>query len=91
MNKDTAKDFLPLIEALAEGKTIQERVNGEWVDQSELVTTGPTAKYRIKPEIRKVWVWWPEEHHKTPVLFTEISHANARTEKLGGHVVEVTE
>jgi hypothetical protein len=59
MNKDNAKDFLPLVQALAEGKTIQfkgidndtfEDIVGEhWFDDE-------ATEYRIKPEPKKEWI-----------------------------------
>lgn len=61
MNKDNAKDYLPLVQALAEGKVVQqvfEFCNGEfrWSDVSELDTSLPADAYRIKPEPREIWV-----------------------------------
>lgn len=52
MNKDTAKDYLPLVQALAEGKTIQwMNMGGEWHDQIiETSFAAPADRYRIKPE-----------------------------------------
>lgn len=58
MNKDTAKDYLPLLQALAEGKTIQwVSDGGVWVDPSssdkELFFTHAPSRYRIKSEPKK--------------------------------------
>ena len=59
MNKDTAKDYLPLVQALADGKTIQRvRSDGtsfgtEWDDiysESQFDVNIPASCYRIKPE-----------------------------------------
>ena len=50
MTREQAKEFLPLIEAFAEGKTIQ--FNGGvygWKDSSE-PTWDTSIEYRIKPE-----------------------------------------
>lgn len=61
MNKDNARDYLPLVQALAEGKEIQERVYppaGEPVWSCVGVTcnfTRPPSCYRIKPEPVKGW------------------------------------
>lgn len=57
MNKNTAKDYLPLVQALAEGKVIQvSGVNG-WVDvEAELSLCFAADQYRIKPEPREIWV-----------------------------------
>jgi hypothetical protein len=53
MNKDNAKDYLPLVQALANGKIIQCNDRGEWVDVDTLYTDcyGP-YEYRIKPSPR---------------------------------------
>lgn len=58
MNKDNAKYFLPLVQALAEGKTIQFQHNwpkDEWSDCENLEFSDPLQYYRIKPEPRE---WW---------------------------------
>jgi len=67
MNKDEAVQFLPLVQALADGKTIQ--VNDgtsnlpRWVDIDDPSFTYRPDLYRIKPEPRErdvcewdVWV-----------------------------------
>ena len=48
------KELLPIIQALAEGKTIQDKIEGvtDWVDTDEinLEYNGQRLKHRIKPE-----------------------------------------
>lgn len=58
MNKDNAKDYLPLVQALADGKTIQLKCgDGRWHDQNGGVSFALEAEnYRIKPEPRDIWV-----------------------------------
>lgn len=57
MNSSNAKDYLPLIQAMAEGKQIQAiDFSGAWVDRNELNFTGPLANYRITPE-SKLRAW----------------------------------
>jgi len=57
MNKDDAHLYLPLVKALAEGKTIQYNYGGEcWKDYEELAFGHNPCAYRIKPEPREVWV-----------------------------------
>lgn len=51
MNKDTAKDYLPLVQALAYGKTIEIKRSSGWheikcIDTLEI----PPSMLRIKPE-----------------------------------------
>lgn len=57
MNKDNAKDYLPLVQALADGKVIQVKgVNG-WEDiTAELSLCFAPDQYRIKPEPREIWM-----------------------------------
>jgi len=63
MTKENARDFLPLVQALAEGKTLQVKwwplspTNGtttctslQWVKTDKLDTTKDPANFRIKPE-----------------------------------------
>lgn len=57
MDREQAKELLPIIQAFAEGKTIQsKRINGTWIDL-EMKTAlniisliDQPQKYRIKPE-----------------------------------------
>ena len=53
MNAQNAHEYLPLVQALANGLTIQCNDRGEWVDVDSLYTDvyGPD-EYRIKPEPR---------------------------------------
>jgi hypothetical protein len=54
MNKDNAKDYLPLVQALADGKTIQcKNMDGDWIDVSNFHFSGPHYDYRVKPEPRE--------------------------------------
>jgi hypothetical protein len=52
MNKDKAKELLPLIKALADGKTIQEDVYGQWLDAECPTFYREVWNYRVKPEPR---------------------------------------
>jgi hypothetical protein len=59
MNKENAKEFLPLVQALAEGKIIQWKryadEGGEWEDfehDVEIQFCNDLEDYRIKPEPR---------------------------------------
>lgn len=52
MNRQQAKDLLPIIQAFAEGKAIQSKyINGSntWFDDNNL-SFGDGVEYRIKPE-----------------------------------------
>lgn len=53
MNKDNAKEFLPLVQALADGKTIQIRSIDKWCELDDFTFNRPIDRYRIKPEPRE--------------------------------------
>lgn len=55
MNKNTAKDYLPLVQALADGKTIQLQSGNSWLDIEETKFNYDPSEYRIKPEPREKW------------------------------------
>ena len=60
MNRRRAKELLPVIQAYAEGKTIQFALEGHaWTDVvEELALTFPAEDYdyRIKPELIERWM-----------------------------------
>ena len=63
MNKSNAHLFLPLVQALAEGKTIQVKLDtGEWLDAIAPAFNHSPEYYRIKPE--PVFDWAVEACHK---------------------------
>lgn len=64
MNKNNAKEYLPLVQALAEGKTLQVNRMGEgnppkWLDltshDGEVQFSCEPKFYRVKPEPRRYW------------------------------------
>ena len=54
MTREQVKELLPIIQAFAEGKMIQDKIEGltDWVDTDEinLEYEGQAIKHRIKPE-----------------------------------------
>lgn len=52
MNKETIKDFMPLMQAMLEGKTIQRKYpyGQGWGDVEEICVGDGVSSYRIKPE-----------------------------------------
>ena len=54
MTREEAKELLPIIQSFAEGKEIQDKIEGltDWVDTDEinLEYYGQRLKHRIKPE-----------------------------------------
>ena len=55
MNRENAAAFLPLVQALADGKTIQyfSPIREAWEDAESLAFDSPPESYRIKPEPRE--------------------------------------
>ena len=50
MTREEAKELLPIIQAFAEGKTIQFLDGGKWLDLCESDFYESSERYRIKPE-----------------------------------------
>jgi hypothetical protein len=59
MNQEQAKEWLPLIQAVADGKTIQGNYGTDdkpnWKDVARLNFDCEVEAYRIKPEPKKGW------------------------------------
>lgn len=58
MNKENAALYLPLVQALSEGKVIQNKLSdGQWDDMGgEIIFCDPSERYRVKPEPRRFWI-----------------------------------
>lgn len=57
MNASNAKDYLPLVQALAEGRAIQhQKTDGTWIDDVEFSFDWPAHRYRVKPEPKEYWL-----------------------------------
>ncbi len=51
MNRQEAKELLPIIQAFAEGGSIEFKNNfGKWIECDEVLFNWPPKDYRIKPE-----------------------------------------
>lgn len=50
MTRERAKELLPILQAFADGKIVQECVGGVWQDEAEIMFVKPISAYRIKPE-----------------------------------------
>ena len=70
MTREEAKELLPIMQAFAEGKTIQVWTNDTWVDEEYPCFFEELSQFRIKPESKyrafktqkECW----EEMHKHP-------------------------
>lgn len=69
MNKENAHEFLPLVQALADGKIIQYNSYGEWydIDEIEFCRYDDSSYYRIKPEPRTFEMYINEKGVMYPV------------------------
>ena len=68
MTREEAKELLPIIQAYAEGRTIQFLDGGKWHDLSESDFYKSPERYRIKPEpkyrpFRTQEECWEEMHN----------------------------
>ena len=50
MTREEAKELIPIIQAFADGKTIEFFKQGEWMELNEPDFIWSADKYRIKPE-----------------------------------------
>lgn len=94
MNQSNAKDYLPLVQALADGRVIQRRDCGnDWADASELDFTWAPDRYRIKPEPRE---WWMIEITRDGICvgrytFFLLAEAEQFSRDTGGELIHVRE
>lgn len=56
MNKNNAAQYLPLVQALADGRVIRARNSGYPVEMGEVNFSLPPECYDIKPEPREWWL-----------------------------------
>ena len=73
MNKQTAQQYLPLIKAFAEGRTLQykDSLNNKWLDATDLSFALAPERYRIKPEpIKQEFYYIGHKHGKIPVGYS---------------------
>ncbi len=78
MNASNAKDYLPLVQALAEGKVIQIKTADGWEDlKGEISLCFGPDQYRIKPEPREIWV----NHYGNPCLLDQICDSKEEADR----------
>lgn len=81
MTKDNAAQYLPLVQALADGKTIQCRVatTENWLDITCPCFDSPDPSYyRIKPTRQKRTVW----------INVYPLHSGSGNAAIGGHITK---
>ena len=55
MNINNALSYMRLVQALVDGKQLQEWINGVWVDIYNIDFKYGSQYYRVKPEVKKQW------------------------------------
>ena len=71
MNSQNAHQYLPLVQALADGKTLQIQNSQGWIDLTdELNFVFDPEEYRIKPELRTFKLYIIDTVNGEPVLTT---------------------
>lgn len=63
MNRERVKKMLPIIQAFAEGETIQffSGISVGWIPLGDYCSFSPDVEYRIKPEPRIFRMWRNKE------------------------------
>lgn len=80
MNREQAKELLPIIQAFADGKTVQFKNSFEdWIDCDNIMFNRPPKDYRIKPEpkyrpFKNVEECWQEMQKHQPFGWVKASH-----------------
>ena len=67
ITKENAHLYLPLVQALKDGKTLQVTNLHEWVDVELTFFRLPPEQYRIKPEPLEINIW-VDDANNTPLL-----------------------
>lgn len=62
-----AKDYLPLVQALANKEIIQSFRDGKWFDDDAPCFLDPPSYYRIKPKPRECWVRFDVDNNPVDV------------------------
>jgi hypothetical protein len=91
MNRENAAKFLPLVQALAEGKVVQFRPtpldNWKTIEKMDTKTWAP-SHFRIKPEPREWWI----NVYPTENAYAYKEHAKAAKNcGRGGETIRVRE
>lgn len=81
MTREEVKRILPIMQAYAEGKTIQYKVKGGWQDMDNPSFNDLPSEYRIKPEpkyrpFKNVEECWEEIQNHQPVGWVKNKNSN---------------
>lgn len=86
MNSSNAKDYLPLVQALVEGKIVQYKLGDGWSTGGEVDFTLPADQYRIKREPREIWSNRVSGGYETPAQYKSEEQAKLCDSTYGGAV-----
>ena len=92
MNREQAKELLPIIQAFAEGKDVQFwfAPGRFWCTDKQNPEFDPKDKWRVKPEPREFWAVKPDTGHPH-VVFSTIVPAKAAQSEWGGEIIHLIE
>ncbi len=67
MNRERARELLPIIEAFANGEEIHKKAAPShcWEPVEDVTGLG---EYRIAPKPREFWVWWDDHTLKCRIV-----------------------
>lgn len=93
ITREAAKELLPIIQAFAEGKPIQDKIEGmtDWVDTDEinLEYEGQKIKHRIKPEIKCRPFKTQEEYWQEMLKHDEFGWVKSKTRDANKHISNI--
>lgn len=96
MNRQQAKELLPIIQAFAEGKTIEIRSNskynpGEWIETATPTFDIKSHEYRIKPEPKYRSFANAEECWQEMKKHEPFGWVKYKEEKENYHILKITD
>ena len=90
MTREEAKELLPIIQAFAEGKTIQYEASDGWIDLDALYPHSDIlSKYRIKPEPKYRPFKNQEECWEEMLKHNEFGWVKSKTHDANKHVSNI--
>ena len=81
MNRNQAKELLPIIKAFSEGKCVETKTGSGWVNMENMSFAGKPKAYRIKPEPKyrpfaNAEECWKEMQKHQPFAWVKEKHSD---------------
>ena len=81
MDRNQAKELLPIIQAFAEGKCVETKTGSGWVNMENMSFAGKPKLYRIKPEPKfrpfaNAEECWKEMQKHQPFAWVKEKHSD---------------